>query len=429
MKMRVSAVLIGLLASVSFAGYSDGWITAGEYEYGVIWTTYNPPLIIAGGGADVIDVVNGRLEVRSTSIPINGDFDTGGIWDIALFGSSHLDYLLGITDLLTIDGYATADLYGGRIDAINSMQYIGWRYGRWYGDPHIDIYAQPGWSWIYSGQQEKIGITGLWQDNTPFSIELINDPDYDPTWMNINVIVPEPATLCLISLGGLLIRKRPSRKPVLSGKAAAVKRMIPLGAVCLCLSTTWADYSDGWITAGEYEYGVRWTSYNPPLIVDGGGVDVIEMRDFSRLEVRSTSVPVNGDFDTGGIWDIVLDDYSQVLYLDGITEEITISENAKAVLKGGRIDAITSRQYVGWRFGRWYGDPHINIYALPGWSWVENGGQKIGITGFWQDNTPFSIELFGYADYDPAWMNINVIVPEPMTVMLIALGGLLMRKR
>mgnify|MGYP000698694945 CR=1 FL=1 len=39
----------------------------------------------------------------------------------------------------------------------------------------------------------------------------------------------------------------------------------------ICSSLSFADYSDGFITAGEYEYFVEWFSYDPPLIVEGGG--------------------------------------------------------------------------------------------------------------------------------------------------------------
>ena len=44
-----------------------------------------------------------------------------------------------------------------------------------------------------------------------------------------------------------------------------------LFGLVICSSLSLADYSDGFITAGEYEYFVEWNSYNPPLIVEGGG--------------------------------------------------------------------------------------------------------------------------------------------------------------
>ncbi|MBC8378582.1 MAG: PEP-CTERM sorting domain-containing protein [Planctomycetes bacterium] len=123
--------------------------------------------------------------------------------DIGISDKGHLDYLGGLTRVIDVALNATADLRGGSINYIKSMQYtttLGI-------DPHIDLYVQPGWSWM-SGDS-LIGIEGLWQNGSPFTIEFINDEDYDPVWTNINVIeVPEPATLSLLGFGGLLIRKR-----------------------------------------------------------------------------------------------------------------------------------------------------------------------------------------------------------------------------
>ena len=51
-----------------------------------------------------------------------------------------------------------------------------------------------------------------------------------------------------------------------------VKRIVTsLLVIMACSALSFADYTDGFITAGEYEYGVEWFSYNPPLIVAGGG--------------------------------------------------------------------------------------------------------------------------------------------------------------
>lgn len=205
-----------------------------------------------------------------------------------------------------------------------------------------------------------------------------------------------------------------------------MKRMVLflLGLV-ICSSLSLADYSDGFITAGEYEYGVRLFNHDV-LIVEGGGADIIEARDFSNLEVRYTSSPLG--LDVGGVYDILLDGYSELLYLDGETEAITIYDDALATLKGGSINYIDSLQYADTK--------HIDLYSQSGWSWLYDDEDLdgiddiVGITGLWENDTAFTIGFindytFGY---DPVYMNINII-PEPATLLLISLGAALIRKR
>jgi hypothetical protein len=97
-------------------------------------------------------------------------------------------------------GYATADLYGGRIDYLTSFQYAT--------TTHVNIYALPGWSWISNDRME--GIQGQWWNGSPFRILFDNEEDFDitPVWTTVNVITPEPASLLLMTVGILLIRKR-----------------------------------------------------------------------------------------------------------------------------------------------------------------------------------------------------------------------------
>ncbi len=198
-----------------------------------------------------------------------------------------------------------------------------------------------------------------------------------------------------------------------------MKRIAPLLLLGCCIPAVFAGYSDGFITAGEYEYGVTWRSYQIPLIVDGGGALDISVRDNGRLIVQSTSTPLI--MGVSGVYDILLGNNAQLLYLGGVTEYIQIGQNTTATLKGGSINYIKTMRYPS-------NDENVFIHARDGWSWI-NGDRMKGIEGHWWDSgSYFKIEFINDLDYGPVWQNIKVI-PEPATMILLCLGTLLVRRK
>jgi len=207
-----------------------------------------------------------------------------------------------------------------------------------------------------------------------------------------------------------------------------MKKLIPYIVYAVCMPICFGglyDADDGYLTEGEYGVDI-WVG-NPimndltQLVVMGGGADRIIAEGNSYLEVQYTSTPLSN---SSGIYDIMLGDYAKLLYLDGVTEELTIGNNATAALKGGRIDYISGLQYAATK--------HIDLYCQSGWSWIYNGSNDIkGITGLWQNGDSFNITFIDKEDYHPVWMNVNVIevVPEPATLALLSVGGLLIRRK
>ncbi len=105
---------------------------------------------------------------------------------------------------------ATAILSGGEIARLKTTQ-SAWQYDYTVDppmlvpNPHVEIICK---NYLYNTTSKM--LTGTWEDNSLFSIQLVDvSGGYSPTIDNIEfTIIPEPATLLLLSLGGLLIRRK-----------------------------------------------------------------------------------------------------------------------------------------------------------------------------------------------------------------------------
>ena len=134
---------------------------------------------------------------------------SGGIWELRQYGNSRLDMSGGEINMYEISSDAMATVSGGSIGSMYSQQYA-WVFQ---GDP-----PEPVWNphitmicdldSVFHNIETNL-LTGKWLDGSAFSIQLVDVNGYDPTIENIQ-FVPEPTTLFLLGLGGLLLRKRAS---------------------------------------------------------------------------------------------------------------------------------------------------------------------------------------------------------------------------
>ena len=99
---------------------------------------------------------------------------------------------------------------------------------------------------------------------------------------------------------------------------------------------------------------------------------------------------------------------------------IVFNNNATAILTGGLIEAIYSYQIVT--------NPHITLYYSGDLPTVQKLGGFDYLVGNWGDGTDFNIYLHN-TGYDTYGNFEFILIPEPVTFLLLGLGGLLIRRK
>ncbi len=137
-----------------------------------------------------------QATIIKTSPLVEGD---GGIWEIRATAYSNLTFTGGAVHRLTIGTYATAQISGGQIDQIWSSYALP--------DPsRIILTCNPGYLLSYTNDIVT-GISGTWRDGSDFNIQLVNPAGSSTVFSNMTII-PEPATMLLLAVGGMLIRRK-----------------------------------------------------------------------------------------------------------------------------------------------------------------------------------------------------------------------------
>ncbi|MCK5563882.1 MAG: hypothetical protein KAJ07_01430 [Planctomycetes bacterium] len=182
----------------------------------------------------------------------------------------------------------------------------------------------------------------------------------------------------------------------------------------LVLMSAGAWATDYLIESGD-DFGVlSLRDYDTFLMTGGEGHD-LGLGGWSSGIIEDTN-PLDIPETAGGVFEISVSAYSELTINDGEFYEIVCDDESTLSLYGGQVFGSLEIEHIT----TW-----VHIYGY-GFNNDPFGGSPL--TGFWADDTAFSINLVDdtISTYDQIVFHI---VPEPMTFCFLGLGGLLLRKR
>ena len=186
-------IILSFLFFTSSAFATDYLIEDGD-DFGVLSLRNYDTFLMTGGTGHDLGLGDWSTGIIENTDPLNIAETEGGIWEMSVSAYSELTINGGEFYEIVCDDYSTLNLHGGQIFGSLMVEHTtAWVNIFGYGFNNDPFMGSP--------------LTGFWVDDTPFSINLVDSTisTYDQIVFHI---IPEPATLLLLGLGGLALRKR-----------------------------------------------------------------------------------------------------------------------------------------------------------------------------------------------------------------------------
>lgn len=188
---------------------------------------------------------------------------------------------------------------------------------------------------------------------------------------------------------------------------------VVMGAGIACATVDF--YNDGTIQTGDLLGNVY--VWNDAVVdMTGGQIQSLDIMNFGTV-----------NFGTGGVLEGVSAWNDSTLNMAGgaISWNLDASDSSTINLTGGEV--------TDWLYAT--DDSIVNIFGY-GFDFVPDAGDWNGgqLTGFWEDTTAFSIDLLDNIAIDSTYYDHIVLtevepIPEPMTLLTLALGFGFVRRR
>jgi len=164
-------------------------------------------LLMTGGEGEELSLLVSSVATIENTNPLIGE-NNGGIWDVSVSSSSIFNLNGGEINRIRTWWYGTINMTGGDVlettlNNYSSLNLSGGQVGQ------LTIASDESWAILdgygFSDYVPGNPITGYWHDDTAFSIDLVDDgiSTYDQI-----IFIPEPVSVLLLGIGGLILRKR-----------------------------------------------------------------------------------------------------------------------------------------------------------------------------------------------------------------------------